>query len=104
VSDIPLGALPPFHLLDVDGEGDVRHAFVRQGGPTGKVDDVFDVRRAHDALGVLGDVHEEPVEGDVLLRMGADEVVVRHARDGQHRLPVQLRVVETVEEVNAAGP
>ena len=36
-------------LLEVDREGDVRHARDRQRGPAGEIRDVLDVRRTHDA-------------------------------------------------------
>ena len=36
--------------------------------------------------------------------MRADQVVVGHAGDREHGLPVQLRVVEAVEQMEAAGP
>ena len=79
-------------------------AAVGERRPAREVGDVLDVRGAHDALAVLRDVHEQPVEGHVLLGVGADEVVIRHAGDGKDRLAVEGRVVEPVQEVNPAGP
>ena len=60
------------------------------------------MRRSHDPLVVLGDVHEQPVQGDVLLRVRSDQVVIGHAGDREHRLPIQLSVVQTVQQMNAA--
>lgn len=41
---------------------------------------------------------------DVLLCIGADEVVIREARDGEHRRAVELCIVEAGQKVGAAGP
>ena len=54
------------------------------------------MRRAHDALIELGDVHIEFVEVNVLLVMRADQVVESVARNRQDRLAVALRVIEPV--------
>ena len=104
VLDVPLRPVGAgVHLLDVDGERDVGDAAVGERRPAREVGDVLDVRGAHDALAVLRDVHEQPVEGHVLLGVGADEVVIRPAGDGKDRLAVEGRVVEPVQEVNPAG-
>jgi hypothetical protein len=89
------------HLLHVHRQRDVGDAAVLQRRPTGQVGDVLDVGRAHHARVVLGHVDEQAVELHVLLGVGVDEVVVRHARDGQHRLAVELGVVQAVEQVDA---
>ena len=68
------------------GHGDVRHAAAGQRRAAGELDDVLDVRRAHDPRVVDADVHEQLVELDVLLRVGADQVVVLQAGDREHRL------------------
>ena len=47
-------------------------------------------------------VHEKLVELDVLLRVRVDQVVELKAGDRQHRLAVELGVVEAVEQMNAA--
>jgi hypothetical protein len=36
--------------------------------------------------------------------MSADEIVVGQAGDGQYRLSIQFRIIETVEQMQAAGP
>jgi hypothetical protein len=90
-------------LLQVYREGDVRHAAPQQGRSAREVCDVLDMRRTHHADAVLGDVGEHFVELDVLLRAGADQIVVRHPRDRQHGLTIQLGVVQAVEQVQAAG-
>jgi hypothetical protein len=71
-------------------------------GAAGQVGHLRHVRRAHHPRAVEGDVGEDAVEVDVLLLVGVDHVVVVVAGDGQHRLPVQLGVVEAVEEVQPA--
>src|SRR5438552_16528946 len=82
----------------------MRHAAIEQRRSAGEVRDVFDMCRSHDARVVLRDVHEQLVELDVLLRVGADEVVKWHPGDREHRLSVELRVVEAVQKMNTAGP
>ena len=64
---------------------------------TALVHDVLHVGRPHDPLVVQGHVHEELVEVDVLLIVRADEVVKGVAGDGEHRLAIELGVVESVE-------
>ncbi len=91
------------HLLDIDREREVGDPAIGERGPAGQVGDVLDVRRSHDALVELGHVHEEAVEGHVLLGVGADEIVIGHAGDGEHRLTVERGVVEPVQEVDAPG-
>jgi hypothetical protein len=57
------------------------------------------MRRPHDTDAVLGDIGEYLVQFDILLRTSANQIVVRHARDGEHWLSVQLGIVETIEQV-----
>ena len=90
-------------LLDVLGDADVRDAAAAIGGANGHVDDVDGVRRAHDALVELGHVDEELVEIDVLLIVHADQIVEGVAGDGEHRNLVALGIVESIEQMNAAG-
>ena len=92
--------VPVLHVLR---NGDVRHGAIAQRGLNRLVDDIDDVIRPGDALVVGGDVHIELVEIDVLLVVGADQIVERVAGDGQHRLAVALGIIETVEQMNAAG-
>ncbi len=80
----------------------MRHGAPRQRGLDRLVDDVLDVRWTHDPLIVLGDVHVELVEIDVLLIVSADQIVERVAGDGEYRLAIALRVVQAVEEMDAA--
>ena len=102
--DIPLRpALVGGHLLDVDRNRDVAHPAIGQRGATGEVHHVLHVRGVHDARVVLAHVDVEPVQLDVLLLVGVDEVGIGQTGDGDHRLAVQLGVVETVQEVDAPG-
>ena len=103
--DVALRALVGLHRqrLSVDGHGDVRDAAAGQRGAAGELDHVLHMGRAHDAVVVDADVLKQLVELDILLRQGADQVVVLQARDGEHRLAIELGVVKTVEQVDAAG-
>jgi len=56
----------------------------------------------HDALVEDANVHEQFVESDVLLRVGANKIVKLETCNREHRLVIKLRVVETVQEVNPA--
>ena len=104
VRNVALGAqLVGLHLLHVHRDRDVRDPVVGQRRATGEVDDVLDVRGTHDARVVLADVYEEAVELDVLLRVGADQVVIGQSGDREHGLAVELGVVEAVQQMDAAG-
>jgi hypothetical protein len=76
---------------------------VSQRSATSEINQIFDVHRTHHALVEDADVDKEFVERDVLLRVGADQIVVLEAGDGEHRSAIQLCVVESVEQVNASG-
>ena len=91
-------------LLEVDGAGDVRHASADQCRAAGRVDQGLGLSRARELLVVDGDVAIEGQQIDFLMVIGAEEVVVGLARDGKHRRPVLLGVIEAVQEMNRAGP
>src|SRR5262249_5862964 len=59
------------------------------------------VRRTHYPRAVDRHIYEDAVEIDVLLRMRVDQVVIMVAGNREHRLPIHLGIIETVEEVNA---
>ena len=67
------------------------------------VDHIDRMSRAHDALVEDRNVHVKLVEIDVLLVIHADQVVKSVPGDGEHRLQIALGVIETIEQVNAAG-
>ncbi len=50
------------------------------------------------------DIHEEPVEVHILLVVRADQIVESMAGNRQHRLAVEFRVVESVEQMDPARP
>ena len=52
---------------------------------------------AHDALIVSGHIHEQLVEIDILLIVGANQVMKSMARDGEHREAVAFSVVKTIK-------
>ena len=60
------------------------------------------MRRSHDAIVVDTRIDEEFIELHVLLCMCVDQIVIGHAGDREHRLPIQLSVVQTVQQMNAA--
>ena len=89
--------------LEVDRDHDVRWLAVGKGSAAGLLDDVLDMRGAHDPHRISGRVHEQFVERDVLLGEGFDQIVVLRAGDREHRLIVELGVVDAVQQVDAAG-
>ena len=108
IRNIPRRASVPFaldlHLLKIDRNGDVRNAAIDQRGTASQFGDIFHVRRAHAARVIDADVGEQLVEFHVLLRMGLRQIVKLHPRDRQNRLAVQFRVVQSIQQMNAAGP
>jgi hypothetical protein len=56
--------------------------------------------RRHQPLVVGGDVLEQVILVDVLQVMRADQIVIGHPGDRQHRRAVDLRIVKTVEQVH----
>ena len=105
VRDVALRTVVGGHLLGlrVDRHGDVSDAPVGERRAAGEFDDVLGVGRTHDAAVIDAHVHEQLVELDILLGVGVQQIMVLKARDGDDGLAVELSVVETVEEVDAAG-
>ena len=91
-------------VLNVLGDRDMRDGAIAERGLDRFVHDIDDMIRSGNTLVVGGDIHVELVEIDVLLVVGADQIMKRVARDGEHGLPVAFRIVEAVEQMNAAGP
>ena len=82
----------------------MRHRPAGQGVADGQVDQRRDLDGDVDHHVVLGHVGEQPLEVDLLLVAGAEQLRLLHPGDGQHRLMVELGVVQPVEQVDAAGP
>ena len=59
--------------------------------------------RAHQPLVVERDVLIEVILVDILQVMRADQVVIGHSGDGQHRRTVDLGVVQPVEQMHRTG-
>ena len=57
----------------------------------------------HDAFIENCDIHIEFVERHILLRVGPDEVMKLQPGDGQHWLVIEFGIIESVQEVDAAG-
>ena len=90
-------------ILDIDGNGDVRDAAVAQRGAAGEIGDIFDVRRAHDRVRCRRDTSMNSRSSSTSCCVC---VSIRswncRPGDGQHRLAVELGVVQAVEQMNAA--
>ena len=82
----------------------MRHGAITECSAAGQIGHHFHVRRSHHTFVVGCDVDEQLVGLHVLLRMGPDQVVVREAGDGEHRLAIQLGVVQPVEQMDRAWP
>ena len=74
----------------------MRHTPIAERGTAGEVSHGFDMRKSHDARVVDRDIHKKFVEIDVLLCMCADKVMIMVAGNRQHRLSVELRVIQTI--------
>src|SRR5947209_15421926 len=102
VRNISLGALAIFEFvfLKVDRNRDVRNSTIGKSSSAGEINDVFYMSRAHHALVVNRNVHEELIEGDVLLRARANQIVKLQSSDGYDWLMVELGIVEAAQQVN----
>lgn len=78
VSHIASGWLGLFDalLLNIHGDRDMRDGALGDCHATRERHGVVDMRRAHDARRVDGDVGEQFSEIDILLRKGVDEIVI----------------------------
>ncbi len=92
-------------LLDVLGDDDRGWRATGQRGADRLVEHVGGVLLGHDRHAVLRrDVLEQHLQVDLLLIMGAEGHALLLADDRQHRLVVELGVVQAVEQVIAPGP
>ena len=66
---------------------------VGQRSPTGEIGNILDVSWSHNALVEDGDIDEQLVKSDILLRVGADQVVELKTRNGEDRLVIELGVI-----------
>ena len=94
--DVSLGTLAAGLLLKVYGEINMCHAVIAEGRATGKIGDVFDVARTHDAGVVNRDVRKQPVETHVLLSMRVDQIMEMMSGNRQYRLTIQFGIVQTI--------
>ena len=90
-------------FLNVLGNRDVRDRAAGERGLDRFVQNIDYVGWPHDALVVRRHIHKELVQIHVLLIMRADQIVKRMTRDGEHRLPIALRIVKPIEQMHAAG-
>ena len=90
--NIAHGALVRSHLgfLGVHRKCQVGDSTTSERRPYSQVRGGHDVRRPHNPLVVEADVLEDVVEIDVLLVVGANQIVVGHADDGQDGRLIQL--------------
>ena len=87
-------------LLQIERKRDVGDAAPGDRSPYRQIDEAGDMGRPHHTLVEHGHVLKEVIGVDVLLVHRADEVVIRHPRDRQHRGLVEPRVVQAVQQVN----
>ena len=90
-----------FLHLNVDRNGDVGDSTGGQGRADSEIGDALHVGAAHDSLVIDRDIDEELVQRDVLLCKGTDKVAMLQAGDREDRCMVHLRVVETIQKMNA---
>src|SRR2546423_818109 len=80
----------------------MRGTAAAERGAACQVQCVFDVRCAHYPGVVPADVNKKLIELDILLRKGVNQVVILQSSQSQDWGPVELCVVQTVEQMNAA--
>src|SRR5690606_27585261 len=90
------------HRLHVDGYRQMRHASIGQRRAASELGGGTYMRRPHDPSIVDGDVLEKLVEVDVLLCLRVDEVMIGQPGDGEDWLSVELGIVKTVQQMDAA--
>jgi hypothetical protein len=105
VGYISFGAVTMLHagLLKIHGKGNMRHRAISQGRAAGQIHNIFDVGGSHNPFVVLRHINKELVECDILLRVGANQVVKLKTGDGQNRSAIELGVIESVEEMLRRG-
>ena len=89
-------------LLHVFGNCHVRDRSPRQRRLDRFIHHIDYMGWPHHSLVIGRHVHKQLVEIDILLIVGADQIVEGMASNREHRLSVTLRVVETIEQVDAA--
>src|SRR5918999_6600605 len=100
--DIPLGAFLDVMFLQIDREVDMRDAPIAERGATRQMRHLLDVRRSHDSGVVNCYIHKDAIEIDVLLRMSVYQIMVMVAGDRQDRLAIELCVIQSVQQMDAA--
>ena len=81
----------------------MRHAPIGESSATREIGDVLYMVRSHDARVVHRDIHKNFVELDVLLRMSVYEIVILQSRERENRGAIELRIVEAIQQMQAAG-
>src|SRR5579872_1248972 len=90
--------------LHVRGNRDVSYASRSQRGPDCQIGYALDVGAVLDSIVINSDVDEELVQRHVLLRKGADQIAVLESGDRQNGGMIHLRVIKSVEKMNASRP
>src|SRR5262252_8746523 len=100
--DVPARSLLllDFLFLKINRKCDMSYAVIGECRPTSQVRNVLDMRRAHNAFVEHGDIHEELVEGDILLGVCTDKIVKLKTGDRQYWLSVELGIVEPIQKMN----
>src|SRR5690242_15326251 len=106
MSYVPAGSLFLFYFLflQVNWKSDVCHAVVGESGSAGQVRNVFYMCRSHNTFVKDRNIHEELVEGHILLCECANEIVELKPGNRQYWLVVEFGIVEAIEEMNSARP
>ena len=100
---VPLrSALLDLLNLHVHGNGDVSHASGSQSRADREIGHAFHMRSAHDSLVIDRDIHEELIQRYVLLGKGTNQIAVLKSCDRKNRSMIHLRVIEAIQEMNAA--
>ena len=71
--------------------------------PAGEISDISHVSATHHSRVVNRDIRKDPVEVHILLSVSIDQIVKCMTGNCQHRLPVEFRIVQSIQQMNSAG-
>src|SRR5262245_29335509 len=89
-----------FLFLEIYREINVCDPTVAERLTAGEIRHVLYMGDSHHPGAIERNVRKDAIEVDILLRVSVDEIVEMMPGQSQHRLAVQLRVVEPIEQVD----
>ena len=81
----------------------MRYPAMTQGRATRQMSHITNMFRTHDPRVIQSHVHEQAIQVHVLLRKGIDEIMKMMAGDRQHRLSIELGIIQAIKQMNSSG-